>query len=47
MDEKCNITRRKRKTKLTKKQARLNINEFLNKTKKKKNNKSTDNNLAA
>ena len=47
MDEKCNITRRKRKTKLTKKQARLNINAFLNKTKKNKNNKSTDNNLAA
>lgn len=44
MDEKCNITRRKRKTKLTKKQARLNINAFLNKTRKKK---STDNNLAA
>ena len=44
MDEKCNITRRKRKTKLTKKQARLNINAFLNKTRKKK---TTDNNLAA
>lgn len=44
MDENCNITRRKRKTKLTKKQARLNINAFLNKTKKKK---SIDNNLAA
>jgi hypothetical protein len=44
MDENCNITRRKRKTKLTKKQARLNINAFLNKTRKKK---TTDNNLAA
>ena len=42
MDEKCNITRRKKKTKLTKKQARLNINAFLNKTKKNNNN-----NLAA
>ena len=47
LDEKCNITRRKRKTKLTKKQARLKINEFLNKTKKNKNNKSTNNKLAA
>lgn len=44
MDENCNITRRKRKSKLTKKQARLNINAFLNKTRKKK---STGNNLAA
>ena len=52
MDEKCNITRRKMKTKLTKKQARLNINEFLNKTRKNKNqnqNQKTtqNNNLAA
>lgn len=47
LNEKCNITRRKRKTKLTKKQARLKINEFLNKTKKNKNNKSTNNKLAA
>jgi hypothetical protein len=49
MDENCNITRRKRKTKITKKQARLNINAFLNKTKKNKNqNPQTPNtNLAA
>ena len=46
MDENCNITRRKRKTKLTKKQARLNINNFLNKTKNKKKT-SNNNNLAA
>lgn len=47
MDENCNITRRNRKTKLTKKQARLKINKFINKTKKNKNNKSLNNNLAA
>ena len=49
MDENCNITRRKRKTKLTKKQARLNINTFLNKTRKNKNQntKTPNNNLAA
>lgn len=49
MDEKCIITRRKRKTKLTKKQARLNINEFLNKTRKNQNqkNKTPNNSLAA
>ena len=36
MDENCNITRRNKKTKMTKKQARLNINAFINKTKKKR-----------
>lgn len=49
MDEKCNITKRKIKNNLTKKQARLNINAFLNKTRKNKTKKSKtpNNNLAA
>lgn len=51
LDEKCNITKRKRKTKLTKKQARLDINAFLNKTRKNinknKNTKTPSNHLAA
>lgn len=47
MDKTCNITRRKRKTKLTKKQARLNINAFVNNTKKNTKKKSTNDNLAA
>lgn len=44
LDEKCNITKKTRKRKMTKKQARLNIYNFLNKTNKTRKNK---NNLAA
>ena len=48
MDENCNITRRNKKTKMTKKQARLNINAFINKTKKnKKSSIKSENSSAA